>query len=231
MGLAGKIDGFSGAEQVGSLLIQVRAALRRGESGAAQELLKQLFQLDPGNLEAIELLGDLYLQEGETAKAAELFGRAVKLHPKHPGFEEKLAVSLLDLAEIESDKLARAQVMETGVLDKSEDRSTEKALVLSLFIPGAGQFLNEENEKGTVLAVTGLIAFAGWMYGFLDAISSLPKPQRTDWLLAISDLQGLDAVLFYVLLPLWLAVYAFSAYDAVKSASRYNAERRRVLGL
>jgi len=49
--------------------------------------------------------------------------------------------------------------------------------------------------------------------------------------LAISDLQGLDAVLFYVLLPLWLAVYAFSAYDAVKSASRYNAERRRVLGL
>ncbi|MBW3637342.1 MAG: tetratricopeptide repeat protein [Armatimonadetes bacterium] len=225
------LDALRRAEVAGAHVMAARNALRKGERERARELIKAAFAENPGDIAAIEFLGDLFLEEGETEQALGLFERALRAHPDYAPFEEKLAICRLDLAEIEADKLARQMLLTQGDGDKSLERSPAKAVTLSLCLPGAGQFYNDENESGVAFLAAGIVSCLAWFYPLWTALARLPRGQRLDVGAAISSLSGLEAMFFYLGAAIWIGVYIASVVTANASAQRFNAERRAVLGL
>ena len=65
-----------------------------------------------------------------------------------------------------------------------------------MFLPGAGQFYNDEVEKGAAFLAAGLVSFVGWVYPILSASAALPKAQRLDFGTALSSLRGGSSTLF-----------------------------------
>lgn len=209
-----------------------RNALRKGEREKAKDLLKQAFALVPGEPSAIELLGDIYLEEGETEKAAQLFERALQQHPGHHGFEEKLAICHLDLAEMENDKLSKTLLLSQGDKGKIFDRQPSRAVSLSLLVPGAGQFYNDEVEKGSVFLAGALLTCLGWAWPLLSAMSrGVTRQDRLNVGLALHSFTGFWSMWFWMMLILWLAIYVISCTDAGITAARWNEDRRRQIGL
>lgn len=218
-------------EKAGAFLILARNALKNGERDKANEAIKNAFAANPGDVSAIDLLGDLYLEAGETERALQLYQRGLEAHPGHAVFEEKLAVCKLDLAEIEADKLLKNVVLEKGDEGKEFERSPSKAVTLSLFLPGAGQFYNEQVEKGAVLLGGYFLSTIGWFYPLWNALGVLPKGQRLDFAAALASLSGLSALSYRLFSLLSLAIFVVSLWDAGMVAKAYNEERRQRLGL
>ena len=218
-------------EKAGAFLILARNALKAGERDKAQEAIKNAFAANPGDASAIDLLGDLYLEEGETERALQLYSRALEAHPGHTIFEEKLAICKLDLAEIEADKLLKNVVLEKGDEGKEFERSPSKAVTLSLFLPGAGQFYNEQIEKGAIMLGGYFLSTIGWFYPLWNALGALPKGQRLDFAAALGSLSGLSALSYRLFSLLSLAIFVVSLWDAGIVAKRWNEERRQRLGL
>jgi tetratricopeptide (TPR) repeat protein len=225
------LDSLKRDEEASSHIMAARNALRKGQRAEAKEFIKQAFAVKPGDATAVELLGDMFLEEGETERALALYERALQVHPKHPVFEEKAAICRLDLAEMESDKLSRTTLIELGDTGKIFERVPHKAVSLSMLVPGAGQFYNEENEKGAVFLGIGLLCALGWFYPLWTQLSSQSIPDRLNFGMAISALGGGWSFMFWSCLTLWIAVYAVSMIDAGREAARFNRERRRAVGL
>ena len=216
-------------------LMAARMRLRKGEREAAYDEIKSAFAAHPGDRAAIEMLGDLYLEDGETERALTLFERALRAHPTYAPFEEKLAICKLDLAEMEADRAAKdghdPLALLQGQAAQFYERAPSKAVSLSLFLPGAGQFYNDEVEKGFAFLGAGLISFIAWFYIVSNAALALPKAQRLEFGTAIGTLRGGANTMFWMAMLVWIAVYAISMIDAGRVAGAYNAERRRALGL
>jgi len=219
------------AENAGRFVLAARKALERGEWEQAKGQLKEAFTVNPGDEKAIDVLGDIYLAEGETEKALELFEKALTRYPSNASFEEKAAICRLDLAEMEADKVVAPLLVDTGDKGKIFERSPQKAVSLSVFLPGAGQFYNEENEKGAAFVGAALISTLCWFYPLWTQLSSQTGKARLDFGMAISNLNGLGSLLFKVGILVWLVVYVASLYDAGTVAAKWNRERRKALGL
>jgi len=218
-------------EEASSHIMAARNAIRKGQRAEAKEFIKKTFALKPGDPTAIELLGDMFLEEGETERALALYERALQAHPKHPVFEEKAALCRLDIAEMETDKLSKTIMLDAGDMGRFVERIPHKAVSLSMLVPGAGQFYNEENEKGGVFLGVGLLCAIGWFYPFWSQLSSQKGNDRVNFGLAISSLSGGWSAIFWICLLLWSVVYVYSMIDAGREAARYNRERRRAVGL
>jgi tetratricopeptide (TPR) repeat protein len=225
--VANDLEALRREEAAGAHIMAARNAIRKNERARAKELIKEAFTANPGDIHAIELLGDMYLEEGETEQALKLFERAFKAHPRHAAFEEKLAICKLDLAEMENDRLAKVNLLEGGDTSKIFERSIAKAISVSVLVPGAGQFYNEENEKGTAYLVSGVVTFLAWFY---PLVNTLPKV-RFDLQAAMSAMSGLQSGLFYLGGTLWSGIYTASIVGAYTSTKRYNDARRAQLGL
>ncbi|BCM90878.1 hypothetical protein IAD21_02741 [Abditibacteriota bacterium] len=219
------------AERAGAFVLAARRALQKGEREQAKMQLKEAFTANPGDEKAIEVLGDIYLEEGETEKALELFEKAFTRYPHNTSFEEKAAICRLDLAEMEADKVVAPLLVETGDKGKIFERSPHKAVSLSVFLPGAGQFYNEENEKGAIFVGAALLSTLCWFYPLWTQLSSQTGKARLDFGMAISNLSGVNSLLFKVGILVWFVVYVASLYDAGTVASKWNRERRKALGL
>ena len=236
-GAGDDLNSLAAQEAATKHLMAARMRVRKGEREEAYNEIKRAFKAHPGDRAAIEMLGDLYLEDGETEKALELFERALKAHPGYAPFEEKLAMCRLDLAEMEADRAAKtsgdplALLMSQNEMNSIYERVPHKAVSLSLFLPGAGQFYNDEVEKGTAFLGGGLLSFIGWFYPMWTEASKLPTSQRFDFGTAIGALRGGWSLLFWVALLAWLAVYVGSMVDAGKVAAAFNESRRRALGL
>lgn len=229
--LAAEFEAQRQREKAGGFIVVARNALKTGDRAKAQQAIKDAFAVNPGDAAAIDLLGDIYLEEGETERALQLYERALQAHPGNANFEEKLAICKLDLAEIEADKLLKGVLLETGDQGKVFERSTAKAVTLSLILPGAGQFYNEENEKGVAFLVGYLLSSVGWFYPLWNALLALPKGQRLDYGTAISSLSGLSALSYRVFALLSLVVMVVAIWDAANVTKIYNEARRQRLGL
>ena len=234
---AADLNGLAAQEEATKHLMAARMRVRKGEREEAYNEIKRAFAAHPGDCAAIEMLGDLYLEDGETEKALTLYERALKAHPAYVPFEEKLAICRLDLAEMEADRAAKNSGDPLALLqsqmenDAIYERVPHKAVSLSLFLPGAGQFYNDEVEKGAAFLGAGLLSFIGWFYPMWTEASKLPTSQRFDFGTAIGHLSGGWSVLFWLMLLVWLAVYVASMVDAGRVAAFFNESRRRALGL
>ncbi len=231
------LNGLAAQEEATKHLMAARMRVRKGEREEAYNEIKRAFAAHPGDRAAIEMLGDLYLEDGETEKALTLYERALKAHAGYVPFEEKLAICRLDLAEMEADRAAKnsgdplALLQSQMEMDAIYERVPHKAVSLSLFLPGAGQFYNDEVEKGVAFLGAGILSFVGWFWPMLSQSSQLPKAQKFDFLASISSLSGAWNIVFWLSLLLWLAVYIASMVDAGRSAAQFNETRRRALGL
>ena len=234
---AADLNSLAAQEEATKHLMAARMRVRKGEREEAYNEIKRAFAAHPGDRAAIELLGDLYLEDGETEKALSLYERALKAHPGWVPFEEKLAICRLDLAEMEADRVAKNSGDPLALLqsqmenDAIYERVPHKAVSLSLFLPGAGQFYNDEIEKGAAFLGAGFLSFIGWFYPLWTEASKLPTSQRFDFGTAIGHLSGFWSVVFWLMLLTWLAVYVGSMIDAGRVAAFFNENRRRALGL
>ena len=231
------LNSVAAQEEATKHLMAARMRVRKGEREEAYNEIKRAFAAHPGDRAAIEMLGDLYLEDGETEKALTLYERALKAHPAYVPFEEKLAICRLDLAEMEADRAAKnsgdpiALLQSQMEMNAIYERVPHKAVSLSLLLPGAGQFYNDEIEKGAAFLGAGILSFIGWFSTMLSQTYKLPTSQKFDFLTAISSLRGGWSALFWLSLLLWLAVYIGSMVDAGRVAAAFNENRRRALGL
>ncbi|PQV64429.1 hypothetical protein B1R32_105110 [Abditibacterium utsteinense] len=225
------VDSLRRSEAAAGCVMAARNALRKGERNRAKELVKEAFVANPGDIAALDFLGDLLLEDGETLQALRLFERALQAHPGNENFEEKLAICRLDLAEIEADKQMRQGLILGDEKGKIFERSLAKAFSLSMLLPGAGQFYNDENEKGASYLAAGVLSSIAWFYPLWSSLSRLPKGQRLDFGTAMHAMIGIEPVLFYIGATVWSGIYAASLIGAVSSTKRYNEARRAALGL
>lgn len=225
------LESLKRSEAAAGRVMAARNALRKGERERAKVLIKEAFAENPGDLAALDFLGDMLLEDGETEQALRLFERALKAHPGNANFEEKLAICRLDLAEIEADKQMRHNLILGEENSKIFERSLAKSITLSLLLPGAGQFYNDENEKGAAYLAAGVVSSIAWFYPLWNSLSRLPTAQRLDFSTAIHSMIGIEPVLFYIGATVWSGVYAASLIGAMTSTKSYNEARRVALGL
>jgi len=217
------------AEKVASLVMGARLAARRGQPEESRRQLQQALALAPHDAGALELLGDLYLEEGETEKAMAVFEQGREHHPRHAAFEEKIAVCLLDLEEMRRDKDRQALLLQGQVPDQWLDRKPAQAMTLSVLMPGAGQFYNEENERGVVFAGLYLLA---WVAGYIPInigyrlMDQQPGLHRHGLSAAFAQLNGFWQGWVWVMALLALAVYVLALLDSAQGAERANQLRR-----
>ncbi len=142
-------------------LLSEAALLRRRERPKeAEAKCREALEANPADAAALELLGDLYQDIAHIEEALAAYNKARELQPARTTAERKYA-NLLTNQE-------RWSALETEVIVKSPGL----ALLLSLVLPGLGQFYNSEIGKGVLFIVLDLLdfyllAFSPW--GFAAA--------------------------------------------------------------
>jgi tetratricopeptide (TPR) repeat protein len=161
-------------EKAAGLVMQARNMLRKGQRDQARAQLQQAFMLNPTDCGAFEVLGDIFLEEGEQQKAITVFERGRQHHPRHAAFEEKIALAHVDLAEMERDRILKEQLLAdpaTTMQGRTSDRKPISVAFLSLMVPGAGQYYNEEPERALVFFPVALLLLCAWAVPWLSAWS------------------------------------------------------------
>ena len=163
----------------------------------------------------------IYLKNGETVRGT--------IIEQNPGESLKIQTadgSVFEFTIYEIAEISREPVMkvEEGFI-KTREKKPWLASGLSFMIPGAGQFYNDQYEKGlpqlgVALAGAGLVWWGlrdNWeTHDSYEGQSSLNPLQ---WV----DADGDDWTVF-IGAPLWLASSIWSVIDANRSAHRINQE-------
>lgn len=225
-------------EKAATLVMAARMQQRRGQKEAVRASLREALQLVPTDVGALEVLGDLYLEEGEQAKAIAVFEKGLSHHPQHLAFEEKIAVAKLDLAEMETDRIRRELFLQQGDTEKWQDKNPGLAGSLSLILPGAGQVYNDEYERGAIMLGAALVSFIAWFWPLTSAMSRVTQSLSPGINLPLGDIVsrgfgelGGASILVYLMLAVWLATYVYSAWDAAQLAINAAEARKRNMGI
>ncbi|MDF2440393.1 MAG: hypothetical protein JWN98_1377 [Abditibacteriota bacterium] len=223
------------AEKAGTLVMAARLALKRGDKAEARTRLQEALIVDPRDCAALELVGDILLEEAEQEKAIQVFERGLKYHPAHHAFEEKIALALLDIEEMKRDAQQRDLLLTVGDKDKWQDRKPGIAISLSLLVPGMGQFYNDEAERGWVFLGAAAFTFLGWYLPLSRALSGLQGTGARQLVArsseAIANMGFLAKGWFWLMIVAALAIWIYSAYDALSGTERYNRARRPFFGV
>jgi TM2 domain-containing membrane protein YozV len=221
------VESLRRQEQADTVVVAARRAFVRGDAGAAREQIKQAFAIDTSNAAGLELLGDIFLSEAEQEKAIQVFQRGAQKHPDKLVFEEKIGLALLDIEEEKRDKEIAAMLLADPNSLRWAERKPGLAASLSMLVPGAGQFYNDEPERGGVLMGSAILLFGGWYWIFNSATSNVPGRRiMTGAGEAISQMGVLAKLGFWALLLAWLAVVAYAVTDAYQGARNANRAHR-----
>jgi tetratricopeptide (TPR) repeat protein len=238
-----ELDKERRAEEAGKVVMTARLALRRNQRVEARKLLAQALKIDPSDIGALDMLGDMFLEDAEQEKAIQVFEHGLKHHPEHAPFEEKLGLAKLDLAEMERDQLMKESALQNAIAngldpgyDKLLDKKPPLALGLSVIVPGAGQLYNDEYEKGGAFFALWFFIGLGWFNLLFNKMRAMQEASVGRHIMpsmaqAIEAMSSGQRAFFWFLVLLWLAVMIAAATDAALSATRLNEERRRQLGL
>lgn len=225
-------------ERVAELVRNARVSLRRGKGGEARQEIAQALALDATQKDALELMGDVFVEEGEHEKAILVFRKGHALYPQHAAFEEKIAIALIDIEEMKLSQLMRKMALEGQMpADENADLRPGRAALLSLLVPGAGQFYLEQNERGAAYLGATFLTLCGWALPLKSAMTSAGEAVRSSgsifagWSGAIAAMTGGTRTVFWLSFSVFSALYIVSALDAVLHISRLKAERKRALGL
>ncbi len=224
-------------EQVAGLVMKARLELRRGKKEDARKDIAQALAMNPTDIGALELMGDVFLEEGEQEKAILVFKKGHAHHPQHAAFEEKIAVAQLDIEEMKIAEVMRQMAVGGKIPDEMADVKPGRAAMLSLLVPGAGQFYLEQNERGAMYLGAVVLTLCGWALPLQGAMRGAGEAVRSTgsimsaWSNAIASMSGGTRALFWLSMTLYSALYILSAWDAVTHIARMKEERERALGL
>jgi tetratricopeptide (TPR) repeat protein len=224
-------------EQVAGLVMKARLELRRGKKDDARKDIAQALALNPSDIGALELMGDVFLEEGEQEKAILVFKKGHAHHPQHAAFEEKIAIAQLDIEEMKIAEVMRQMAVGGKIPDDTTEFKPGRAAMLSLLVPGAGQFYLEQNERGAMYLGAAVLTLCGWALPLKSAMSGAGEAVRSTgsimsaWSNAIASMSGGTRALFWLSMTLYSALYILSAWDAVTHIARMKEERKRALGL
>ncbi len=227
--LRDELDAQMQAEKAGALVMSARSAQRKGDKTKARELLRQAFLIDANDCGGLELLGDLFMEDAEQEKALKIFERGHALHPKHRAFEEKIGLCHVDLAEMRRDSDRRAQILEQGGVDKWMLLSAPRALTLSALLPGAGQVYIGQSQRALMMFGVAVFTFLGWALPLYFGLGSA-NAQGKGWgrfTTAISSMNSFGLLWFWLMVAAWIAVYVYSALDAMTQAEKINELRQQ----
>jgi Flp pilus assembly protein TadD len=109
-------------------------AHRAGEFARAEQLCRQILQLDPGYAEALHLLGLISVRMGRRDQAIDYIGQAIHLEPDFAPAHNNLGLALVECGRLEEathDVAIEALMTIRGLsVDEAE------ALVLDAAFPG-----------------------------------------------------------------------------------------------
>lgn len=217
------------SEKAGALVMSARSAQRKGDKNKARELLRQAFLIDANDCGGLELLGDLFLEDAEQEKALKIFERGLAHHPKHRAFEEKIGLCHVDLAEMQRDRDRRAQILEQGGVDKWLLLSAPRAFTLSALLPGAGQAYIGQNRRALLMFGVAFFTFLGWALPLYFGLGSADAQGKGlgRFATAIGSLNSFGLLWFWLMVAGWVAIYIYSALDAMTQAEKINDLRKQ----
>ena len=217
--------------KVGALVMGARRAQHKGRKDEARKLLKQAFSIDANDCGALELLGDLFMEDGEQEKALKIFERGLNFHPKHAAFEQKIALCHVDLDEMRRDRDRRAQILEQGGIEKWQLLSTSRAFTLSALLPGAGQAYVGKSERGLSFLGAAIFSFLCWSlplyFGLKGARADGVRNLGDGFGAALGSMNGLGLLWFWGMFAGWIVVYGYAAFDALSQAEKVNELRKQ----
>lgn len=223
------------AEKAGTLVMAARLALKRGDKAEARIRLQEALIVEPRDCAALELVGDIFLEDAEQEKAIQVFERGLKYHPAHHAFEEKIALALLDIEEMKRDATQRDLVLTHGDKDRWQDRKSGIAISLSLLVPGMGQFYNDEAERGWAFLGGAAFTFLGWYLPLSRALSGLRGSGARQLVArtgeAIAGMGFFAKGWFWLMIVAALLIWIYAAYDALRGTERFNRARRPFFGI
>lgn len=114
---------------------------KRGETKKALLTCQQILEAEPDNPTALELLGDIKVEQGELQEALELYKRALKSNPSAGEVEKKIGKVALKIAEEEGRFELKIEPIKRFPLI---------AGFLSLVFAGLGQLYNGDISKGVM---------------------------------------------------------------------------------
>lgn len=136
------------------MLVQ-RAMLekRRGNKQAASQLMQQAAQVAPGAASVLEALGDDYMERKQYPAAEEAYRAAHRADPKNLAIERKHAsVAMIGYGNLSFEQQLLIASSDSPFIQQGESVANPKiALFLSIFIPGAGQFVMGQTKKAVTL--------------------------------------------------------------------------------
>ena len=138
---------------------EARVATMRGQAAEAAELLKQAAEAAPTSINVLEMQGDELAKQNRHKEARAAYKKALRIDPKHIAIERKYAEAVLKSSDnLTIDDQMRMNLSESPFINSGDQiASVKAATLLSVFIPGAGQFVTGETKKG-------LGIFFGWLF-------------------------------------------------------------------
>ncbi len=227
------VEDMKREEQVAAIAMKARLDLRRGQREKARAEIAQALALNPNDQGALELMGDVFLEEGEQEKAILVFEKGRALYPNHAPFAEKIRLAQHDLDEMAVDQLTQKFAPPADLLTEELDVKPGRAAILSLLIPGGGQFYLEQNERGAVYLGLAFLSLCGWALPLRSAMSHAGAAVKatgsilSGWSSAVSSMSSGAQLLFWVMSTLFSMLYLVSAWDAYTTVARRQTAQRQ----
>ena len=141
---------------------RARVAKMRGQLQEATDLIQQASRVAPGSVTVLEILGDEMVERKLYGDARRAYLTAHRLDPRNVAVERKYATMVLRASgggmTIES---ALAIGLDSPFMNADDTMANAKvAIILSLIVPGVGQLVLGQTQKGLTLLgsyVVGLI--------------------------------------------------------------------------
>ncbi|MFZ4507336.1 MAG: tetratricopeptide repeat protein [Fimbriimonas sp.] len=143
-------------DQVEKILREAQVERMRGNKVRTQELIAKALEIAPESPTVLEACAESYLEARQTKKALETLKRVVELDPNNVAAERKYAQLVLGANPMSDAAMRRALSDNPFIGAEDVVASARGAVLLSVIVPGAGQFVLGETGKG-------IFIFCGWL--------------------------------------------------------------------
>ncbi len=162
------------SQQIEGLVRRYRVEKMRGNATVARKLLDEAVRLAPNHPPILEVQADELMEASRAGEARVIYAKAHKIAPQNASIERKYAESVLRTANrLSPEEMLQRGLSDSVLLGNNESLANAKwATVLSIILPGAGQFVTGQNVKGAVI-FGGWILCAFWLFLMRDDLQAL----------------------------------------------------------
>lgn len=228
-------------ERVGTALTAARLAYRRSLLDEAYRQCREVLLVHEDSAEAHELMGEILRDQNQLLAAQEEFRRALELDPNLINAEEKIGLISLEQDSQLRFEQRRQALVENAAQRQLEERQPLRAAGLSLFIPGGGQWYNEDTTRAAVLFCVVVGSLLCWLLPTLGAFNEI-RFDRPDLIrkgqfpgpgLVVTHLQAKGMVYWWVLLNALVCFggWLYGVVEAGLTAARETRFLRRQWGI